>query len=187
MRKLTLSLCALVATVSLGVTVADASPPSGQLSWTDHGRAEVTEPGSVGTPAGSGTFIGTWTFAPGAATGWKGTDWIENIMLRSHPVELYDRWVAGDLPFTSPEVTAAFETLGQIWQDPAAVYGGSQMIALTPADQAVQFLIDDPPACWMHMQGSFVTSFFPDEVQSNLDEQVAPSSCPRPTRTSRRL
>jgi quercetin dioxygenase-like cupin family protein len=71
MRKLTLSLGALVVTVSLGVTAADASPPSGQLSWTDHGRAEVAESGPVATPAGSGTFIETWTLAPGAATGWR--------------------------------------------------------------------------------------------------------------------
>jgi hypothetical protein len=71
MRRFSLSVGAIVATVSLGVTVADASPPSGQLSWTDHGRAQVDEAGPVGTPAGSGTFIATYTLAPGAATGWR--------------------------------------------------------------------------------------------------------------------
>ena len=71
MRRLSLSVGAIVATVSLGMSVADASPPSGQLSWTDHGRAQVAEAGPVGTPAGTGTFIGTYTLAPGAATGWR--------------------------------------------------------------------------------------------------------------------
>src|SRR5262249_56195549 len=36
----------------------------------------------------------------GAATGWKGTDWIENIMLHTQPVEKYDDWIAGKLPFS---------------------------------------------------------------------------------------
>lgn len=108
----------------------------------------------------------------GAATGWKGTDWIENIMLRTQPVETYDAWVAGELPFTSPEVTNAFETLETIWMNPDMVYGGPQTIALTEVPQSAAWLFDDPPRCWMHMQGSFVTNFFPTTVQQNLDEQV---------------
>ncbi|MFV9504633.1 MAG: ABC transporter substrate-binding protein [Oscillochloridaceae bacterium umkhey_bin13] len=67
----------------------------------------------------------------GAATGWKGTDWIENIMLRTQPTSVYDDWIAGTVKFSSPEVTGAFETLGEIWLDPAAVYGGQQSIVLT--------------------------------------------------------
>ncbi|MCK5319504.1 MAG: hypothetical protein KAJ55_16455, partial [Anaerolineales bacterium] len=30
----------------------------------------------------------------------------------------------------------------------------------------------DPAQCWMHMQGSFVTNFFQEDVQANLDELV---------------
>lgn len=108
----------------------------------------------------------------GAATGWKGTDWIENIMLRTQPTDVYDQWVAGELPFTSPEVRNAFEILADIWFDPEAVYGGTQTIALTDVPQAAAWLFDDPPLCWLHFQGSFVTGFFPESVQENLDEQV---------------
>jgi alpha-glucoside transport system substrate-binding protein len=108
----------------------------------------------------------------GAATGWKGTDWIENIMLRTQPVETYDKWVAGELAFTSPEVRNAFDILGKIWTDPQAVYGGQQTIAQTKFDQAAAWLFDNPPKCWLHMQGSFVTNFFPDVVKKNLDLRV---------------
>lgn len=108
----------------------------------------------------------------GAATGWKGTDWIENIMLRTQPVETYDQWVAGELPFTSPEVRNAFDILGTIWMDANMVYGGPQTIALTEVPQSAAWLFDDPPRCWMHMQGSFVTNFFPESVRENLDAQV---------------
>lgn len=108
----------------------------------------------------------------GAATGWKGTDWVENIMLRTQSVETYDRWVAGELPWDSPEVQNAFNILGEVWLTEGNVFGGQQTIALTEVPQAAVYLFDNPPKCWMHMQGSFVTNFFPEEVQSNLDEQV---------------
>lgn len=108
----------------------------------------------------------------GQATGWKGTDWIENIMLRTQPVETYDEWSAGRLPFSSPEVKNAFDILGRIWLDPKAVYGGQPTIVLTRVADAATFLFDNPPHCWLHMQGSFVTGFFPDNVKQNIDSQV---------------
>jgi alpha-glucoside transport system substrate-binding protein len=108
----------------------------------------------------------------GAATGWKGTDWIENIMLRTQSTDVYDQWIAGDVTFSSPEVTNAFNVLGEIWLDPTMVYGGQQTIVLTAVPDAATFLFTDPPNCWLHMQGSFVTNFFPEEVQADLDNQV---------------
>ncbi len=108
----------------------------------------------------------------GAATGWKGTDWIENIMLRTQSTDVYDQWIAGDVTFTSPEVRNAFDILGEIWLDPTMVYGGQQTIVLTSVPDAATFLFTDPPNCWLHMQGSFATNFFPEEVQADLDNQV---------------
>ena len=46
----------------------------------------------------------------GAATGWVATDWTEDMMLRTTSLENYDAWVAGTLPFDSPEVKNAVET-----------------------------------------------------------------------------
>jgi alpha-glucoside transport system substrate-binding protein len=107
-----------------------------------------------------------------AATGWKGTDWIENILLRTQPVEVYDDWVAHKLPFSSPEVREAFEILEDLWFDDTVVYGGPQTIALTNFRDPAPWLFANPPLCWMHMQGSFVTNFFPNSIQEDLDNQV---------------
>ena len=93
-------------------------------------------------------------------------------MLRTQPAETYDTWVAGQLAFTSPEIKNAFDILSKIWTDPQAVYGGQQTIARTKFDQAAAWLFDNPPKCWLHMQGSFVTSFFPEAVKQNLDQRV---------------
>ena len=108
----------------------------------------------------------------GAATGWKGTDWIEHLVLRLHPVDVYDSWVAHDLEFSSDEIRAAWERLGNLWLDPEITYGGRQTIATTNFRDPAAWLFGDQPNCWMHFQGSFVTNFFPQDVQDNLDEQV---------------
>jgi alpha-glucoside transport system substrate-binding protein len=107
-----------------------------------------------------------------AATGWVGTDWLENIMLRTQPVEVYDEWIDHDVLFDSPEVTNAWEIMGDVWKGEDMVYGGTQYIASTNFKDAPNELFTDPPNAWLHMQGSFVTSFFPEEVQEDLDTRV---------------
>jgi alpha-glucoside transport system substrate-binding protein len=107
----------------------------------------------------------------GAATGWVGTDWIENIMLRTASVDVYDQWIAGDVAFSSDEVKNAWETMDQIWGNEALVYGGAPYIGTTDFKDAAYALFD-PGACWLHMQGSFVTNFFPEDIQADLDNRV---------------
>jgi alpha-glucoside transport system substrate-binding protein len=114
----------------------------------------------------------------GAATGWKGTDWIENIMLRTQPVSAYDDWVAGTLPFSSDEVKNAWEILGNVWFNEDYMYGGTDYIATANFQDPAPLLFGDDPQCWMHMQGSFVTNFFPDDVQADLDNQVGVFAMP---------
>ena len=49
-------------------------------------------------------------------TGFPGSDWIQQIFLGLHGPELYDQWVSGELPYTSPESTEAWEMFGQIYR-----------------------------------------------------------------------
>ena len=114
----------------------------------------------------------------GGATGWVGTDWIEDIMLRTAGPDAYDRWVSGEMPFNAPEVKAAFEVLGKIWLNPKYVYGGKNYILTTSFGDSQQPLFTDPPRAWMHRQGNFITGFFPDEVQENLEDEVGVFALP---------
>jgi len=108
----------------------------------------------------------------GTATGWKGTDWIENLLLRTQPVDVYDKWVAHEVKFDSPEVRNAFELLDGIWLQEGSTYGGAAYIASTDFKEPPKGLFTDPQQCWLHMQGSFVTDFFQTEVQDDLDNLV---------------
>lgn len=96
------------------------------------------------------------------ATGWVATDWIEDIMLRVHPPEVYDQWVAGELPFNSPEVREAVSYLEEIWFNEDYVLGGREGIVLTPFGDAITPLTVDPPAAILHRQANFIIGFMPE-------------------------
>jgi alpha-glucoside transport system substrate-binding protein len=105
----------------------------------------------------------------GAATGWPATDWTEDMMLRTTSPENYDKWVAGELKFDSPEVKKAIETWSNIWFNDAYVYGGRSSIVSTAFGDAPAPMFDNPPKCWLHRQANFITSFFPKEAKYGVD------------------
>ncbi len=105
----------------------------------------------------------------GAATGWVATDWTEDMMLRTTSLENYDAWVAGTLPFDSPEVRNAIETWSEVWFNDSFVSGGRSSIVTTFFGDAPGGMFNDPPNCWLHRQANFITSFFPEGVEYGVD------------------
>ncbi|HWH36860.1 MAG TPA: extracellular solute-binding protein [Candidatus Limnocylindrales bacterium] len=124
-------------------------------SWSD-----VESMAASPSPAGAGWCIG---IESGAASGWPGTDWIENILIRQAGPDVYDAWWQGDHPWTSPEVRQAFETYGQAVQN---AHGGATAVVSTNFGDAGQPLFTDPPGCLFHHQASFITGFFAEFPQS---------------------
>ncbi|MBV7331511.1 ABC transporter substrate-binding protein [Chloroflexi bacterium TSY] len=105
----------------------------------------------------------------GTATGWPATDWMEEIMLRTTSLDNYDKWTTGELPFSSPEVKRAAELMSEIWLTEGYVYGGRASIVSTSFADAPVPMFDDPPKCWLHKQGNFITSFFPASAEAGVD------------------
>ena len=105
----------------------------------------------------------------GAATGWPATDWLEEMMLRTNSLEDYDRWVKGELKFDSPQVRKALKALTDIWFADGMVYGGRKGIATTSFGDSPKVMFEKPPKAWLHKQGNFVTSFFPENLKANVD------------------
>jgi alpha-glucoside transport system substrate-binding protein len=120
----------------------------------------------------SGTAPWCLGYESGAATGWVGTDWIEEMMLRLHGPEVYDQWVNHEIPFDAPEVQEAFEAFGEIALTEGNVQGGGQAIVSTPFGEAGNPSFENPPKCYLHRQGNFATGFFPEDVQADLDGSV---------------
>jgi len=105
----------------------------------------------------------------GAATGWTMTDWIEDVLLRVAPPEDYDAWIKGELAFDSPQVNEALDYIEAIWFNDDHVYGGREAVPTIAFGDAPKPMFEDPPQCWLHRQGNFVTSFFPEEAVASVD------------------
>jgi alpha-glucoside transport system substrate-binding protein len=105
----------------------------------------------------------------GAATGWPATDWVEDMMLRTQPPEVYDAWVANEMPFDDPRVIAAIEEFGEFALNGDYVQGGVEAVATTDFRDSPSGLFSIPPECMMHRQASFIPAFFPEDVEMGRD------------------
>ena len=97
-----------------------------------------------------------------ASTGWVGTDWIEDIVLREQGETLYDQWVAGETTFDTAEIRHAFSTFGSIVHGDRTVIGGTNRILSTPWQDAAAPMFENPPRCMMHRQASSWAQNIPD-------------------------
>ena len=116
------------------------------------------------TIAATGTKPWCAGFGSDAATGWPGTDWVEDIVLRQAGTEVYDGWVTNEVPFTDPAIAAAFDTLGEILLNPEYVNAGIgdvQSINSTPFGADIATAVVDG-TCPMTHQASFYDGFLSD-------------------------
>ncbi|MEI4470844.1 ABC transporter substrate-binding protein [Frigidibacter sp. MR17.24] len=105
----------------------------------------------------------------GGATGWPATDWVEDLLLRLQPPEVYDQWTSNEIPFDDPRVVEAIDEFGWFAKTPDFVAGGVEAVASTDHRDSPAGLFDFPPQCYMHHQASFIPSFFPEDVEMGVD------------------
>ena len=109
----------------------------------------------------------------GDATGWPATDWVEDVMLRTAGPEVYDKWVAHEIPFNDPAVATALAEVGKILKNPKYVNGGQgdvKTIASTSFQDAGLPILDG--SCYMHRQASFYSANFPKGTKVAEDGDV---------------
>jgi alpha-glucoside transport system substrate-binding protein len=113
-------------------------------------------------------------YQDGPNTGWVGTDWLEEMVLRVAGPEVYDQWTSHEIPFDDPQIVEALDAYRElIGEDAENVLGGPDGIVNTPFGEAGNPAFEDPPGCMMHRQGNFITGFFPKDVAANLDQEVS--------------
>ena len=111
----------------------------------------------------SGTAPWCAGFESGTASGWPGTDWIEDLVLRQSGTDVYDKWVAGDVKFTDQPIVDAFDSLGKILLNPDYVnagFGDVRSINSTAFADVAAKVADG--TCAMTHQASFLSSNFLD-------------------------
>ena len=105
----------------------------------------------------------------GGATGWPATDWVEDMMLRTQPADVYDKWVKNEIPFTDPAVVGAIDEFGWFAKNDKFVDGGATAVASTDFRDSPKGLFASPPKCYLHHQASFIPSFFPEGTKIGED------------------
>jgi alpha-glucoside transport system substrate-binding protein len=125
--------------------------------------------------AGSGAVDKPWCvgFGSEAATGWPGTDWVEDFVLRQAGPDVYDQWVAHEIPFNDPAIAEALDSVGEYIRTEEHVnggFGGVNSIATLDFGEAGLTILDD--LCAMHHQASFYEGFWPEGTEVAEDGDV---------------
>lgn len=99
----------------------------------------------------------------GAASGWPGTDWIEDFVLRQSGPDVYNQWWQGKVKWTDPAIKQAWQAFGGVV---AASYGGPTAVNATNFANAGDPLFATPPGCLFLHQASFITGLgaFPSKT-----------------------
>jgi alpha-glucoside transport system substrate-binding protein len=115
-------------------------------------------------------------FSSGDASGWPGTDWIEDLVLRQSGPDVYDKWVSGSVKFTDQPIKDAFDAVGQILLNPSYVnagFGDVKSINSTAFGDVAAKVADG--TCPMTHQASFLSSnFLTVQTKSGKVPTVAP-------------
>ncbi|MET0783317.1 ABC transporter substrate-binding protein [Orlajensenia leifsoniae] len=128
--------------------------------------ADIQKSGAVDKPWCVG-------FASGDATGWPGTDWVEDFVLREQGPDVYDQWVTNEVKFTDPKIQGAFDSVGDYIRNPDYVnggLGGVDSIATTEFGDAGLPILDG--TCALHHQATFYEGFWPEGTTVAEDGDV---------------
>ncbi|MEN8234588.1 MAG: ABC transporter substrate-binding protein [Actinomycetota bacterium] len=107
-----------------------------------------------------------------ASTGWVGTDWIEDIVLRLHGPDVYDDWVDGIVSFKSDEIMEAFDIFGEVVNERGRVLGGAHRVLNTRWQDAQIPMFEPEPKCLLHRQASFYRTHLPGSAVIGEDTDV---------------
>jgi alpha-glucoside transport system substrate-binding protein len=94
-------------------------------------------------------------FESGGATGWTGSDWIEDILLVTQGPDFVRGLIDGSTRYDDPAVKEAYELYGKWATDPTYTVGGAQGTLSTKFEDAIYSVLADPPQAMMVRQSGF--------------------------------
>jgi alpha-glucoside transport system substrate-binding protein len=107
-----------------------------------------------------------------SATGWTGTDFVQDILLRTQGAAFVNGLVTGDTAWTDAGVKEAWEVYGGWAMDPTTALGGPSGTVSTGFLDAIYATFSDPPQAYMVKQSGFaggiVEAQYPD-LQFGVD------------------
>lgn len=153
---------------------AEYTGPKDPTEWkqiTDWTTAEAAK----GTPV--------WCAAQnaGAASGFPGAQFIENVFLKEYGPTLYKQWGEGQLAWTSPQVKSVFQQFGALLGNDKKVSGGVASILSAPIATGYNGLTAKPATCQAALWGSWVPGLIGSSAVpgKTIDFYRVPATDPR--------
>jgi len=109
--------------------------------------------------ANSGKYPWAMGVESAASSGWPAADWIDQIYLSLNGPDLYEKWLAHQIPWTDTSVKEAFQMFGQIVNGKHYINGASQSILATNFQDATFLPYTNPPQAYMCYLGDFAAGF----------------------------
>lgn len=105
-------------------------------------------------------------FESGDATGWTGTDFIQDILLVREGPDFVRGIIDGSVPYNDPGVREAWEIYGEWAMSDEYTVGGATGTVSTGFNDAILFVFSEPPEAMMVKQSGFaggtITETYPD-------------------------
>jgi alpha-glucoside transport system substrate-binding protein len=99
----------------------------------------------------------------GPATGWTGTDFLQDILLRTEGVEYTNGLGTHDTAWNDAGVKEAWELYGSWATDPAYALGGADGTVNVGFIEAIHAVFSDPPQAYMVKQSGFAGNVVSDQ------------------------
>ncbi|HEV7125937.1 MAG TPA: extracellular solute-binding protein [Ktedonobacterales bacterium] len=116
--------------------------------------------------AGGGKYPWSMGVDSGAASGWPAADWIAQIYLNQSGPDMYDKWVAHQIPWTDSSIKNAFQMFGAIAGGSHYINGAPQSILATGFQDATYLPFDSPPKAYLYYLGDFAQGFITGQFKS---------------------
>ncbi len=117
----------------------------------------------------------------GDATGWTGSDFLQDIMLVKQGPDFVMGLIDGSVAYNDPGVKEAYEIYGKWATDPVYTVGGAEGTLSTGFNDAILKVFSDPPEAYMVKQSGFaggtITTQYPNlEFGKDYDFFVIPDA-----------
>ena len=116
--------------------------------------------------ASSGKYPWSMGVSAAAASGWPAADWVAQIYLNQSGPDMYDKWVAHQIPWTDASIKTAFQTFGQVANGNHYINGAPQSILATTPQDASYLPYDSPPKSYLYYLGDFTAGFITTQFAS---------------------
>ncbi len=117
----------------------------------------------------------------GAATGWTGADFIEDLLLATQGTDYVNGIISGKVPYNDPGVTAAYQIYQKWASDAKYTVGGSNGTVSTNFNDAILQVFSNPPKAMMVDKATFaagsITKQYPNlKYGTDYDAFVFPGA-----------